>query len=533
MRTISNLFSILAVLCVASASAEEPRTRLAFLAGVADYRHKTMENLDFPHNDVGELAKQLKRLGFDVTSITGENASRDKLKTAFSNFVSQAERLGKDDIVFVALSGHGQQLLTVEDDRREEIPFFCPYDAINKRPETMLSINWVIKQLDEKSGSLHNLLVIDACRNNPAKGKGVDGSTAKRIPRGVSILFSAKAGEKSWESTDDAIRHGVFTHFLLEGLRGKARNRRDRLTWGSLVEYVRGEVPLAGPRIAGGEDRVQNPHFVSNKDRVTILDLPRTHAMPKKPYISRSSGIVFTVIPAGEFMMGSPESEVRRVFEHQHRVAISRPFLMGIHEVTQSQYARVMGSNPSHFAAQAPSSRSSSRGERIKGLDTRQFPVENVSWFDAVEFCNRLSERDGRAAYYELRDVQRKAGRIQSAQVRVLGGSGYHLPTEAQWEYACRAGTDTPFSFGSELDGSQANCNGTSPYGTTNQGNNLRRPAPVGSHAANRFGLFDMHGNIMEWCQDFYDRSYYQSSPPRDPTGPLAPKQANPECFSG
>jgi len=184
------------------------------------------------------------------------------------------------------------------------------------------------------------------------------------------------------------------------------------------------------------------------------------------------------LIPAGEFMMGSPASEAQRGSDEgpQHRVRITQAFYMGKCEVTQSQYERVMGTNPSRF----------------KGADN---PVETVSWNDATEFCRKLSQRAGK-------------------QVR--------LPTEAEWEYACRAGTTTPFHYGNSLGSSQANFNGNRPYGGAAKGTCSKKTTSVGSFAANAWGLHDMHGNLMEWCADWYDKGYYGKNPGQDPTGPAS-----------
>ena len=165
--------------------------------------------------------------------------------------------------------------------------------------------------------------------------------------------------------------------------------------------------------------------------------------------------------PPGSFMMGSPETEDDRGSnETWHRVALTQGFWMGKYEVTQAQWESVMGKNPSRF----------------KGADR---PVEWVSWDDCQAFIRKVNS---------------------SGQVTVA------LPTEAQWEYACRAGTTTPFSFGQSLNGDGANCDGNYPYGTTVKGAHRKETASVGSYAPNAWGLYDMHGNVLEWCMDRYGK---------------------------
>lgn len=167
-------------------------------------------------------------------------------------------------------------------------------------------------------------------------------------------------------------------------------------------------------------------------------------------------------IPAGTFMMGSPKSEKNRSSDEspQHAVTISKPFYMGACEVTQEQYQAVMGKNPSNF----------------KGANN---PVEQVSWNDAVAFCQALSRKTGK--------------RVQ-------------LPTEAQWEYACRAGTTTPFHTGETISTDQANYDGNFTYGNGKKGEYRKRTIRVGSFKPNAFGLYDMHGNVWEWCSDWYGK---------------------------
>jgi formylglycine-generating enzyme required for sulfatase activity len=121
--------------------------------------------------------------------------------------------------------------------------------------------------------------------------------------------------------------------------------------------------------------------------------------------------------------------------------------------------------------------------------------METASWEDAVAFCRKLSEKEGK---------------------------DYRLPTEAEWEYACRAGTTTPFGFGSILNGEQANCDGGNPYGTSTKGPYKKETAAGGSYRPNAFGLHDMHGNVSEWCEDWYDAKYYEGSPSEYPAGPAS-----------
>ena len=199
---------------------------------------------------------------------------------------------------------------------------------------------------------------------------------------------------------------------------------------------------------------------------------------------SNKAGDTFTVpdlslemlwVEPGTFTMGSPSSETGRSSrETQHQVTLTEGFWLGKYEVMQAQWEKVMGSNRSYF----------------EGADR---PVEKVSWNDVMSFCEKLTEQES------------EAGRLPA-------GMAYQLPTEAQWEYACRAGTTTAYSWGDNIASTNAN------YAYDGWGTGLRRTSDVGQYAANPWGFHDMHGNVWEWCADWYEQ--YTSGAESDPVGP-------------
>ncbi len=204
---------------------------------------------------------------------------------------------------------------------------------------------------------------------------------------------------------------------------------------------------------------------------------------------SKETGIVFRLIPSGTYMRGSTKAEqdaavaagadrdwVNRE-NPRHEVRLTEAFYMGKFEVTQGQWRRVMGSNPSHF---------SNAGDDA--------PVERVSWDMVQEFLDRLCDLEG-----------------------VPRGT-YRLPTEAEWEYACRAGTTTAFHYGDSLDATMANFDGNYPHGGGRKGEYRRTTVPVGQFRPNAWGLYDMHGNVWEWVNDWFGD--YSAGLVEDPLGP-------------
>ena len=223
---------------------------------------------------------------------------------------------------------------------------------------------------------------------------------------------------------------------------------------------------------------------------------------PKKEIIIEKEkvfeGMSFSYIKAGEFMMGSPEDEADRFDREgpEHKVKISKDFYMQTTQMTQKQWFDVMQTKPSDFEG-----------------DNR--PVESVSFDDIRDFLKKINERVG----FKGLDV---ISVIDSGNLAKLPSGCFRLPTEAEWEYCCRAGISTVFSFGNSLDSSQANFNGNYPYGDGKAGTDLNETCDVKSYKKNAFGLYDMHGNVDEWVQDYWDSDFYSGSSPKiDPVNSI------------
>jgi len=234
-------------------------------------------------------------------------------------------------------------------------------------------------------------------------------------------------------------------------------------------------------------ERIRTQHRLLTEPKLTaaarraleedLLSLNDTPAVG--PFVTGAVGMEFAWIPAGTFLMGSPEDEHGRDRdETQHRVTLSHGWWMGRHLVTQSQWAAVMGANTSHFR---------DRGHNL--------PAEWVSWDDCVGFCQEMGNLDGRP---------------------------YRLPSEAEWEYACRGGIGTPFWFGETIDRTRCNYESSYAYngGPTHAPQNVTTPAT--KYPANPFGLSDIHGNLQEYCADRHsgEHSGYAARAISNPRGP-------------
>ena len=216
--------------------------------------------------------------------------------------------------------------------------------------------------------------------------------------------------------------------------------------------------------------------FSCRKDKVE-----RESRAPK--VVTTRSGVRMVLLPGGWFTMGSGYRD--EIDEPPHKVCVG-PFYIDQYEVTQAEYEKVMKTNPSRWKHP-------------------KHPVDQIRWYDAVRYCNARSRLEGLTPAYDL-----KTGKCD------FGADGYRLPTEAEWEYAARAGTATPYFFGD----SAANLKRYAWFKDSCDQN----PQPVGAKLPNGWGLHDLYGNVWEWCHDFYQEDYYKHSPQNDPRGPRTGK---------
>jgi formylglycine-generating enzyme required for sulfatase activity/uncharacterized caspase-like protein len=533
----------------------------ALAIGINQYDY--LQPLNYAKQDA-ELVQQFLRneAGFekiffftdDSPEIGGKSTrpTRANLRRVCLELFNQAF-MGAGDNFWFFFSGHGM--------RHAERDYLMPLDGNPADiEETAIPINFVTERL-RRCGADNVVLILDACRSLGTRaGEGIGRQTAEEArQQGVISIFSCSPQEYSYEI--EALQQGAFTTALLEGLgiQGQCATverlnqylnfrvpeivrqyKNARQTPYIIAEPVNKYHLILVPRYATLADiaTLKNDAYrakdegnldlaeqlwirvlaaASGTDMEAVKALQRIERLRCEIKVTPSPSLidppgnsdqgtstvakntlktfqfeVVTVnaqgnitnrrnqeakyfvedlgdgvelemvqIPRGTFMMGSSEEGRNSDEQPQHQVRVPE-FFMGRYAVTQEQYQALMKTNPASF-----------RGEKR--------PVEKVSWDDAVEFCNKLSQKTGRK---------------------------YRLPTEAEWEYACRAGTTTPFYFGETITTDLVNYNGKSPYGSAPKGQYREQTTDVGKFLPNSFGLYDMCGNVCEWCEDIFNDNY-------------------------
>jgi formylglycine-generating enzyme required for sulfatase activity len=497
------LVAAIAVLSSAPAEAHAAK-KYALLVGVNKYEHANLPPLEYAVADVAELRDVLTRAGYEVVLLTADEAKAKKdtglaptRPNVETHLKALVKKFARGDTLVIGLAGHGLQFAGDEDG------YFCTEDArpFKERTDTLVSVKWIYERLHQDAADGAKLLLVDACRSIvKVRGRGINADDVPAPPKGVGVLLSCAAGQTAGEGEGFGGGHGVFFHYVLEGLKGKARDDEGAVTWDSLRSYVKKQVPK--------EIKEQTPEEAGRLTGVPVLIDPAGlkgvvekagRKGGEEQVVDLGGGVKmkFCWVPQGEAQLGSTKAERQQVLkliektEEPHWLAPeaeevrgkfkTKGFWLAKYPVTQEQWRTVMGNNPSHFTAS---------NEKIKeaGItDTSQFPVDTVSWNDCQEFVGKLNA---------------------SVRVQTLLGRGkFVLPHEDEWEYACRGGKGNkrPFYFGDQLNGDLANCDGNYPYGTDAKGEFKGRTTKVGEYEAKArhpWGLCDMHGNVMQWCEN-------------------------------
>ena len=462
-------FFFMCMLLLVCSSFAVARERVALVIGNAAYPQQDV--LTNPVHDAKAVAKVLQQLHFDVTLVTDANG--EQMQDAIESF---GEKLRKDKEAVFYYSGHGVQY--------NGDNYLIPVDAMSRilvpkhLPTFCRTLDYVV-QLMVGKGSDMNIVMVDACRNNPFKSLFKDIGAEKglaslsRKADGTLISYATAPGEKALNGTGGnspyakrlvelMMKPNMSVEMMFKELRSKVKSDTD----GEQTPWM--EASLGGEFYFNPVQINDNPTLLSANSAVSASALGGSGMLEGK----------FVQIRSGEFTMGSPAGEVgHQNDETQHQVKVS-DFYMSKYELTVGEFRKFV-----------EATRYSADSRSLIGQENH--PVVYVSWNDAVAYCEWLSKTTGKR---------------------------YRLPTEAEWEYACRAGTTTSFNTGINLTTEQANYDGNFPYGGNAKGLYRQKTVPVDSFAPNAFGLYNMHGNVWEWCSDWYGT--YPSGTGENPVGP-------------
>lgn len=496
IRLTSILPLIMAIVLILPAIASAQQKH-ALLVAVSEYqRPSKMGTLKFPEADAKAIKDVLERAdgsGYQVKLLLGREATANAVLAALKEIAGKGEEGGH---LILGFFGHGVQY--------GADAYFCPYDTnlrqrkdedgkgtfdgniplLEPDPATMVSMRDMLVAI-RLSDAKYKILLADCCRDDPHRARG--GLTSRAfgadfqasdLPDNAAAFFACSKDEKAYEL--DEFGHGAFTKAFLDAFQLAAKPTANELS----VALVSRVEALVKPR--GVQQTVRSKindvvdfgiinltaSVIKNSPEMKRAAASASDALPRT--ITNSVGAKLMLINPGAFMMGSPESDTDADSDEkpQHRVTLTRPYYLGETELTQEQWKKVMGTEPW-------------KG-KISVHEGDNYPATYVSWEDAVAYCQRLSELERR---------------------------NYRLPTEAEWEYACRAGTSTRFSFGD--DANQFLRFGWFNANTATSNENFAHE--VKQKLPNSFDLYDMHGNVFEWCGDWYGA--YESGSAMDPLG--------------
>jgi formylglycine-generating enzyme required for sulfatase activity len=504
------LFALLILLIAVPARAEK---RIALVIGNKDYK-TSVGPLVNPLNDAHLVAGALKSVGFDVLKPV-ENATRTDMLRAINAFASALKSAGSDAVGFLYYSGHGAA--------SQGENYLIPIDVTEASTDELRILgvkqSEVLDILRTEAPNAAHYLVFDACRNNLQGGaRGAKGFVAVEQQNGVLVAFSTAPGKTAQDTgsgsgpyaaalATELVKPGQTDLIMFHNVRIDVidKTKRDQVPWFE-DGIERRERPVFALATSGVKPTQVSP--TSGTTQVAVVGPPISVAPPSGPcgntpvnvsWSSRSAQPLssaeecalkpkdvfkecdkcpeMVVVPAGSFMMGSPENEEDRSKDEspQHRVTFSQPFAVGKFSITFDEWDACAADGGCNNYK--PSDEGWGRGSR---------PVINVSWDDAKAYVAWLSRKSGKY---------------------------YRLLSEAEREYITRAATTTPFWWGSSISTGQANYNGNYTYGSGAKGELRQKTVPVDSFQPNPWGLYQVHGNVYDWVEDCYHDTF-DGAPP-------------------
>ena len=522
--------------------------KYALLVGINTYNHAGLARLEYAEQDILGAKEVFEKAGYIVEVLLGEKATLAAIRSALKTL---AKKGSADGVVVAGFAGHGEQ----KDGQPEA--YYCPFDTgkriamkdgkpvlrdgkevIECDPETMLPLTEVLRAL-KLSPAGSRLMLADCCRNDPLSAR--DGGVGTGLPLGdlpdnTAVLLACSRGQKAFEDKAWGGGHGAFFYHVLEGMRGKAVDEKGRSTASRLAEYLQDAVPSEVARVKrGGAEQKPFCYVAGRVDlQVAVSDQESGPAEISETFdwkgakrtrkvlvldLGGGEKIEFVRIPAGTFQMGSPESDKNEKGDKQadedefprHEVVISRDYYIAKHALTKGQFERFVANSKYQTepekdgeggygydaTADKLEGRKAKYTWKFTGWDyDNRHPVVNVTWNDAVKFCDWSNDV-----------LQDKKGGL-----RLSGAWSVRLPTEAEWEYACRGGTTTRWFTGDEprsLEGyaNLADISAKRKFKDITWAIDFDDgyvfTAPVGSFKPNPIGLYDMAGNVWQWCLDY------------------------------